>query len=1069
MFRRLRRLTGIERAEWPLVLSLGLIHFGIIAGFTLAKTARDALFLSMLPVRLLPWFYVVLALLAAVAAALLGKLTRRLLPRTTLAWVLGVSGAVFLLVALLAPLSHRVAAIGFYLWTGVYGLILVSQFWSVATDQVSPRRARHVLGLVGAGGILGGMAGGALAVAIGPHRPVEWLLWTGAGLHLALILPALRLDRLPHAEGRAEPTGGYVGYRRLVRMPYVRTMAFLFLAAGMASGLLDYQFKYFLQDHFSMNGGSIGVFMGKFYGAQSLAGLFLQFGLTGFLLSRLGARGASILLPAVFIAAASTLTLLPLFSLLVGLRLFDATMRVSVSSTAWEFLYFPLSDEVRQSARRFIEAVVNRGAEAVAGVLILLLGLLAPHHPIALSWLVLTPAALWFGGELMMNRFYVRELSRSLRRMSLNDDMHAAPMNDSLLVAELEEMTKNPEPTRALYAVDLLRRADPAGMERWLPPLLHHPAAAVRVRALETALDAPEALDLVEVEELTHHPDDDVRIHAQVFLYRLIPGGAVDNMRDLLEAADPRIRAVALETLADHAPEEEEEHLFAVAEALRGRTVTDRIAVAVAAGRRPPPSRLHALLPPLLVDAVPDVRRAAFAAVGQARLVDHVPFLVENLADRMHRGDAFDALVAMGPAAIDALGNTLLEPEVPSVLRRELPRALGLIGGDAAAGTLLLVLLEEDRALAHEALRALNRMRMRNPRLQLPRGEIARQIHAVGAEYLEILMYRSRGGAAGRPRRAAAARPGVARIARPGAGRPVPPAGPALSAARDLRGLPRRHGGTGAPALPGAGILGLRALPARQDDRDAADRRDDHDSAGARRRRGVRAPRGERGGDAARARRPPRSMAPELRALRDRGGRRAGLRGPGQSRPARRGQDRGGNRRADAPAPPGSWGGLMEHRQLSVVERALFLMDHGLLPGVSSSDLARLAANMTELEWETGHTERLDTQSLYVVTEGRIEMHMNGTPVGPMTTGQGFGLMALIGEDTGDDLSGVATTHTHVLAISREMFFEVLHEYPDVAIAMLQEVARSLMKLLREVEQLRRKAAGAAESSRPEN
>lgn len=740
--RRLRRLTGIQPAEWPLVLWLGLIHFGIIAGFTLAKTARDALFLSMLPVRLLPWFYVVLALLAAAAAMLLGRLTRRLKPRTTLAWVLGVSAAAFGLVALLTPLSHRVAAVGFYLWAGVYGLILVAQFWSVATDQVSPRRARHVLGLVGAGGILGGMAGGALAVALGPAFPVEGLLWITAGLHLALIAPTLRLGRLPQAEGGAEPAGGYVGYRRLLRQPYVRTMALLFLAAGMASGLLDYQFKYYLQQHFAMNGGSIGVFMGKFYTAQSLVGLLLQFGITGLLLSRLGARGAAFLLPTAFIGAALTLTVFPLFSLLIGLRLFDATMRVSVSSTAWEFLFFPLGDEVRQSARRFIEAVVNRGAEACAGVLILLVGLVIPHHPTVISWLVVTPALFWFGGELMMNRFYVRELSRSLRRMSLNDDAHAAPMNDTTLVAELEEMAAHPEETRARYAVDLLQKADPAGADRWLPPLLRHPAPGVRVRALELALEAPEVLDLLEVEELTRHPDEEVRIHAAVFLYRLIPGGAVENMRDLLESEDPRIRAVALETLADHAPEEEEERLFVVAESFRARTVADRVAVAVAAGKRPAPSRLHELLPPLLVDPAPAVRRAAFAASGRAALTDHVPFLVENLADRLHRSDAFEALVLMGRSAVDALGNTLLDPGVALTLRRELPRALGLIGGDAAAGTLLLVLLEEDRTLVREALRALNRMRMRNPRLQLPRAELVRQIRAEGAEYLDLLMYR---------------------------------------------------------------------------------------------------------------------------------------------------------------------------------------------------------------------------------------------------------------------------------------------------------------------------------------
>ena len=43
--------------------------------------------------------------------------------------------------------------------------------------------------------------------------------------------------------------------------------------------------------------------------------------------------------------------------------------------------------------------------------------------------------------------------------------------------------------------------------------------------------------------------------------------------------------------------------------------------------------------------------------------------------------------------------------------------------------------------------------------------------------------------------------------------------------------------------------------------------------------------------------------------------------------------------------------------------RALFLMDHGMLKGISSSDMARVAARMTELEWEAGHTVRFHLPS----------------------------------------------------------------------------------------------------------
>ena len=46
---------------------------------------------------------------------------------------------------------------------------------------------KRICGIIGGGAILGGLAGGALATAIGPHVPLPWLIAVGSGV-LALSL-----------------------------------------------------------------------------------------------------------------------------------------------------------------------------------------------------------------------------------------------------------------------------------------------------------------------------------------------------------------------------------------------------------------------------------------------------------------------------------------------------------------------------------------------------------------------------------------------------------------------------------------------------------------------------------------------------------------------------------------------------------------------------------------------------------------------------------------------------------------------------------------------------------------
>src|SRR5262249_47309935 len=107
----------------------------------------------------------------------------------------------------------------FYLWVNVYGLILVAQFWAFVTSIPDPQLAKRMIGLIGVGGILGGLAGGLGATVLARGVRLSTLVLMGAGLTAAvvpLVLATVGKPMTPPEVMEPEKT------TRPWRSPYIR-------------------------------------------------------------------------------------------------------------------------------------------------------------------------------------------------------------------------------------------------------------------------------------------------------------------------------------------------------------------------------------------------------------------------------------------------------------------------------------------------------------------------------------------------------------------------------------------------------------------------------------------------------------------------------------------------------------------------------------------------------------------------------------------------------------------------------------------------------------------------------
>lgn len=479
----LPKYLQIERRELALLGSLLFLNFLIIFSFTLIRIVRDGTFLSIIPVQNLPFVVLGLAVWTAIAAHLLGKLAAGVPAHLTLAWSTLITAAGLVVFSFWLHTGGLFSAIAFYFWVGTYGSFLISQFWILVGERINPTQARRLFGLLGAGGILGGIGAGALASAIGHIFSSSLFLLVVAGLHV--IAAAISFQSGVRDEERAPKIFSRLKLaespRTALQSPYVRLLMILFIIGGATEAVLDYQFKLAIQIK-STNEGDIAAMLGLFYIAQNVFALLIQLGLTNQLISRLGARGTSHLLPGGLLVGTGISALIPGFVSIFGVRLYDATMRISIMRTAWEFLYFPLAEPVRRSAKRFIDGVATRSAEALGGGLILALNLVAGGGLFQVSILAAVMVAGWLITEHLVTRAYAPEISQSLQRMLRPDRVQQITPESA--AAELTHLLDSADDRQVLYAINQLRVLAPDALNERMADLRQHRSPAVRARVL---------------------------------------------------------------------------------------------------------------------------------------------------------------------------------------------------------------------------------------------------------------------------------------------------------------------------------------------------------------------------------------------------------------------------------------------------------------------------------------------------------------------------------------------------------------------------------------------------------
>ncbi len=750
----LSRIAAVRPGEgWRVFRMFALLGLIIATNYVL-KPVRSALFLSQFGASLLPYMYILVAVVLGVVAAAFALFGRSFnLPRFMVG--LALFFAFNLLLFWLGTTSgwHFTGAI-FYVWVSVVVALVPSVFWLLANYIFYAHEGRRLFPVVMAGGLSGSIVGGAATSLLVPMVGTPGMMLVAGALFLAIALLARvtasrerermgerRLDLRRQERSRSSPADENP-YRLLARSPYLTMLAALVLVTSLTSTLVDYQFSTVVEKSFPTE-DALARFFGAFFAAVNVLAFFLQLALTGRTLSRLGVGAGLLVLPLALFASSFSFLLFPALLTASLLKTTDDGLSNSMNRASLEVLYLPLSLTIKNRLKVWIDLFVERVSRGMGGLVILAATALASFTPADLGYVVVALLVPWVLLALSVGREYVRTLKASLARRDISD-LDTDPFDPASREVFLS-ILRGSDPREIAYALALVRGNPGSEILMEVSRLASHESPEVRAAALRVLQE--DLVPISGIEARVEDADPIVAAEALALWLRLEPERARVAFARLFEDGNVRKLGAILDRIEERWGVPEEDLSRVAARYASSPSPPERRLAAKALGFLAPDEERERVLLTLLSD--PDVEAARAAALSAGRYPSERVFaaLVEALARRPLRAQARRSLARFGPEATPRLVESLRNPGLHPAARRAIPRAIAEIEDQRSVEALFGSLPAEDPRLHYQGIKSLARLRARAPSLRFYRADADRLLGSERSSLAELAELESSVGA----------------------------------------------------------------------------------------------------------------------------------------------------------------------------------------------------------------------------------------------------------------------------------------------------------------------------------
>jgi len=727
LYKTLSRFVDIKPGEEVLCFLLFIYFFLITWPNSIIQAVKNAKYLILAGSQELPMAYLMTAVLMGFVVAFHTKLQENV-PRRTLV----VSSLIFFIVT--APLFGMIfmgekaapswLPLTFWIWSNVFVIVLITQFWIVINDVFNPREAKRLIGFFGSGGILGGIVGGIFVGVFAPIIP-DYLLYIATGI---LILSCLFInytfmwqkrrqlqDKTPEIKGIRQKKPEKVGFRSsfdaVRKHKYLLLLAAVVALTEIVSTLIDFQTKTFIDIEVE-NKNLMAVF-GWFEAALLVIPLLFQLFMTSKLIKRYGVRFALLLYPIIILLcslglAGFAMTAGLVFAIII--KTSDKSLSFSINQSVRELLFIPVSPEFKNRIKIFIDMFINRVAKGIGALILLLImviiiPILSPNqtdeqgeyiheegiHFVAQRVQIVSLFSVlfiiaWIVLNIKISKEYTNTIKNKLKLHWKRADTVVDEKLDVDFMKLILDTLEDKNRSDVLYAMDLF---DLTKKDKLTP----------------------------EVRKLIGYKSDEMKGSSMDVLFQTEGATLAPRMEDFLinERDEQEIKEIMQ---LDSYQEIMRGYMDTVFDANDKDSETSRMELAKGIGLMEANSPLVERLEDLIDDVSLDVSRYAMETAAKLKLREYLPVIIEKLKNPPTQSDAAAALIKYGTKIIGTLSDYLSAEDEDLDVRIAIVSVLAQIGNQDAADSLSLELKHTEGKIDTEIIDALDKIRSKNKKLQ---------------------------------------------------------------------------------------------------------------------------------------------------------------------------------------------------------------------------------------------------------------------------------------------------------------------------------------------------------------
>ena len=384
--RLLSPVAEVRRHEAVSALLMTLLIFLLLAAYYLLKTVREVLILTDGGAEVKSYSSAGQAVLLLVLVPLYGAFASRVRPvrLVTIVTLFCASHLVLFMLALQAGLH---VSIIYFLWVGIFNLMVVAQFWAFAADLYTPAQGQRLFPLIGIGASLGAWLGSVRAgTLIETSSPTRLLAGACAILLISAALVPLvhRLtirERQEIEEKPDVPLESGSGFAMIRNDRYLFLIAAMALLVNVVNTTGEYLFgRYTVEQAHLLFGGTdaaaqaarerfVGETYSRLYSTVNLVGFLLQMFVVARVFKWLGVGTALLVHPLVALTGYVLLLRAPSLQLMGVLKVADNSLDYSLGNTTRQVLWLPASRAAKYKAKQVVDSfVVRTGDVASAGL-----------------------------------------------------------------------------------------------------------------------------------------------------------------------------------------------------------------------------------------------------------------------------------------------------------------------------------------------------------------------------------------------------------------------------------------------------------------------------------------------------------------------------------------------------------------------------------------------------------------------------------------------------------------------------------------------------------------------------